>query len=55
LRMNARSAGKVGALRPKRGIGAQAVPFGQVLYDEFDILVLYEQWRYMQGGGWTVK
>jgi hypothetical protein len=55
LRMNARSPEKVGTLRPQRGIGAKAVPFGQVLYDEFDILVLYKQWRCMQGGGWAVK
>jgi hypothetical protein len=53
--MNARSAEKVGTLSPQRDIDAQAVPFGQVLYDEFDILVLYEQWKYMQGGGWAVK
>ena len=53
--MNARSAEKVTALRPERGISAQTVPFGQVLYDEFDILVLYKQWRCMQEGGWMVK
>ncbi len=53
--MNALSGEEVGALSPQRGIGAQAVPFGQVLYDEFDILVLYKQWRCMQGGGGSVK
>ena len=42
---------KVGSLSPQRDVGSQAVPFGQVLYDEFDILVLHKQWRCMQGGG----
>jgi hypothetical protein len=53
LCVDSRSIETVGVVSPQRVVCAQSVPFGQVLYDELVILVLYKQWKCMQGGaGW---